>query len=202
MKQGIRVLIVEDEPLVGEMIAGLLEELGHEPVGKALNGREGVAMTASIRPDVVLMDLEMPGMDGVEATREIQASAPTPVVALTAHDSREWVERASSAGVGAYVLKPPNTREIERAITIAMARFDDLMELRRLNAELEAALASVKTLSGLLPICAGCKKIRDSQGLWHQVEVYVRDHSEARFSHGMCSECAQEYYPDFEVPEE
>lgn len=201
MSKGIRVLIVEDEPLVGEMIAGLLEELGHMVVGKALNGREGVMMTASSRPDVVLMDLEMPGMDGMEATREIQASSPTPVVALTAHDSQEWVERASIAGIGAYVLKPPNAREIGRAITIAMARFDDLMKLRQLNAELEAALARVKMLRGLLPICASCKKIRDSKGCWHQVEVYVRDHSEAQFSHGLCPECAQKYYPGFETPD-
>ncbi|MCP4663518.1 MAG: response regulator [bacterium] len=202
MSKGIRVLIVEDEPLVGEMIAGLLEDLGHTAIGKALNGREGVAMTASTRPDVVLMDLEMPGMDGIEATRKIQASSPTPVVALTAHDSQEWVERASIAGIGAYVLKPPNAREIERAITIAMARFGDLMELRRINAELETALARVKTLSGLLPICASCKKIRDSKGSWHQVEVYVRDHSEAQFSHGLCPQCAEEYYPGFGVLEE
>jgi hypothetical protein len=71
------------------------------------------------------------------------------------------------------------------------------MELRRLNAELQAALAKVKVLSGLLPICASCKKIRDDQGYWHQVEVYIRDHSEVEFSHGICPSCAQKLYPEF-----
>lgn len=68
-------------------------------------------------------------------------------------------------------------------------------ERERLVQELQEALAQVKTLSGLLPICANCKKIRDDQGYWHNVEVYVRDHSEARFSHGICPECMTKLYP-------
>jgi len=70
-------------------------------------------------------------------------------------------------------------------------------EARRiLIAELESAMARVKTLSGLLPICAGCKKIRDDQGYWGQVEIYIQEHSEARFTHSMCPECMKKYYPD------
>ena len=100
-------------------------------------------------------------------------------------------------------MKPPTTPEIERAIIIAMARFADLVELRRLNAELairnqelQEALAKVRTLRGLLPICASCKKIRNDQGYWQQVEVYVRDHSEAEFSHCLCPDCARKLYPE------
>jgi hypothetical protein len=129
---------------------------------------------------------------------------------LTAHERPELVEGASAAGVGAYLVKPPNAREMERAIAIAMARFDDLMELRRLNAdlqtgnearerlilELQNALAQVKTLSGLLPICSSCKKIRDDQGYWNQLEVYIQDHSEAVFSHSLCPDCAKKLYPE------
>jgi hypothetical protein len=86
---------------------------------------------------------------------------------------------------------------------IAIARFGDLLELRRLNNELQqqnetlqAALAKVKQLSGLLPICASCKKIRDDAGYWHQVEVYIQNHSEADFSHGVCPDCIQTLYPE------
>ena len=75
-------------------------------------------------------------------------------------------------------------------------------EQERLILELRDALAQVKTLSGLLPICANCKKIRDDKGYWHSVEVYVRDHSEADFSHGMCPDCAKELYPWFKRGEE
>jgi hypothetical protein len=129
---------------------------------------------------------------------------------LTAFDAPELVQQASEVGAGAYLVKLPTTREIERAIIVAMARFSDMMELRRLNTELQArneqlqtrnkqfqvTLNKVKLLSGLLPICGNCKKIRDDEGYWQDVEVYVRDHSEAKFSHGICPNCMQELYPE------
>ena len=70
-------------------------------------------------------------------------------------------------------------------------------QLQHRQAELEAALAKVKTLSGMIPICAGCKKIRDDRGFWERVEVYLQKHSEASFSHAMCPECMKEWYSDF-----
>ena len=68
--------------------------------------------------------------------------------------------------------------------------------LEKTNAELTEALGSVQTLSGLIPICAGCKKIRDDAGFWHQVETYVHDHTEAEFSHGLCPDCIPKYFPN------
>jgi hypothetical protein len=68
-------------------------------------------------------------------------------------------------------------------------------ERARLIQELQKALANVKSLSGLLPICAGCKKIRDDNNYWHQVEIYVQKHSEATFTHGLCPDCIKKYYP-------
>jgi AmiR/NasT family two-component response regulator len=196
LHKDIRVLIVEDDSLVSEMIEGLLERMWYIVAGRAVSGLQAIEMTQSTRPDVVLMDIKLPDMDGIEAARRIYESCPTPVVVLTAYDTPELVERASAAGVGAYLLKPPDVHEMDRAIAIAMARFDDLMELRRLNAELQDTLAKIKTLSGLLPLCSYCKKIRDDDGYWHQVEVYIRDHSEAEFSHGLCPECAKKLYPE------
>ena len=99
-----RVLIVEDEALVGAMIQGLLEGQGYTVVGTATNGRQAVEMTQSLRPDVVLMDIRLPEMDGLEATRCISESCPTPVVMLTAYDTPELVEQASAAGAGAYLV--------------------------------------------------------------------------------------------------
>jgi hypothetical protein len=123
---------------------------------------------------------------------------------LTAYETPELVDLASQAGAGAYLIKPPRQTDVERAIVITMARFDDMVELRRLNAELilrneelQTAMDQIKTLSGLLPICAGCKKIRDDGGYWQDVAVYIRDHSEAEFSHGLCPDCAKELFPDY-----
>jgi AmiR/NasT family two-component response regulator len=196
MQEDTYVLIVEDDPMVGEMIQGLLEDIGYTVAGKAIDGLQAIEMTQSLQPDVVLMDIKMPNMDGIEATRHIYESCPTPVVVLTAHETPELVEGASAAGVGAYLVKPSNTREMKRAIAIAIARFDDLMELRRLNAKLQDALAQAKTLSGLLPICASCKKIRDDEGYWSQLETYIQEHFDIQFSHGLCPECANKLYPE------
>ena len=195
-RQDFRVLIAEDDYLNSEMLKGLLEEIWYTVVGEAADGLETVEMTQSLQPDVVLMDIKMPDMDGLEATRLIQERCPTPVVVVTAYETPELVEEASAAGVGAYLVKPPSAREMERAITIAIARFDDLMELRRLNAELQDALAKVRTLSGLLPICSSCKKIRDDEGYWNQLEAYIQEHSNAVFSHGLCPGCAKKLYPE------
>jgi AmiR/NasT family two-component response regulator len=196
VQRDTQVLIVEDAPLVGKMIQGVLEDIGYTVIGKAIDGLQAIEMTESLRPDVVLMDIEMPNMDGIEATRQIHEFCPTPVVVLTAHEKPELVEGASAAGVGAYLLKPPDAREMERAIAIAMARFDDLMELRRLNAELQNTLAGVETLRGLLPICSSCKRVRDDAGYWNQLEAYIQEHSEVVFSHGLCPECGEKLYPE------
>ncbi|MFQ5575485.1 MAG: ANTAR domain-containing response regulator [Anaerolineae bacterium] len=200
--QKIRVLIAEDDYLVSKMIRGLLDKIGYTIIGEASDGLEAVELTQRLKPDVILMDIKMPDIDGIEATRRIQECCPTPIVALTAFDTQKLVKRASEVGFGAYLVKPSNAPEMERAVTIAMARFDDMKELRRLNRELKDALVKVKTLSGLLPICASCKKIRDDQGYWQQVEIYIRDHSEAEFSHGLCPDCARTLYPGYFEPEE
>ncbi|HRV94306.1 MAG TPA: response regulator [Anaerolineae bacterium] len=200
----IGVLIAEDDYLVSKMIRGKLEETGYIIVGEAADGREAVDLTRTEQPDVVLMDIEMPYLNGIEAAAEIQQHCPTPVVILTAYDTPELIIKASEAGIGAYLRKPPHAKELQIAITVAMARFGDLMELDRLNEalrlrnkELQAALDQIKTLKGLLPICAQCKKIRDDEGYWHEVEVYIREHSDADFSHGICPSCLRILYPDF-----
>lgn len=193
----VEVLIAEDDPLVSEMIRGTLQDLGYHVVGEAGNGPHAVELTQALQPDVVLMDIEMPGIKGIEAAQRINEICPTPMVMLTAYETPALVRQASAAGAGAYLVKPPRPRELDRAIIIARARFADLMALRRLNQELQTTLDQVKTLSGLLPICASCKKIRDDSGYWQQVEVYLQEHSEAEFTHGFCPDCLTELYPDF-----
>ncbi len=204
MTAEVRVLIAEDDFLVTEMIRGVLDELGYVSAGNARDGRQAIELTESLRPDVVLMDIKMPELDGVEAARVIQERCPTPVVVLTAYDTPDLLQQTAAAGVGAFLVKPPRAAELERAIQIARARFQDMLELRELNAALEArnqdlreALTNVKTLQGLLPICSSCKKIRDDDGYWHQVEEYLREHSELDFSHGLCPDCMKKLFPQY-----
>ncbi|NLF01884.1 MAG: response regulator, partial [Anaerolineales bacterium] len=133
-----RVLIAEDDYLVSEMVKGLLSEMGYAVAGVASTGQEALSMTQQLQPDVVLMDIRMPDMDGIEATRLITQRYPTPVVMLTAYETPELVQASSEAGAGAFLVKPPNAAEIQRTVTIAMARCADLRKLRVLNAELQA----------------------------------------------------------------
>ncbi|RMF02333.1 MAG: response regulator [Chloroflexi bacterium] len=191
--QDTQILIVEDDPLVAVMIKGLLQKRGYVIAGHALDGEQAVELAQALRPDVILMDIEMPKLDGIQAARQISQVCPTPVVILTAYESPEFIEKASQAGAGAYLVKPPKIRELERAIIIAMARFEDMQKLQKLNDELKAALERVKMLSGLLPICADCKKIRNDEGYWEQVEVYLHQHADVDFSHGLCPDCLKKY---------
>lgn len=137
----LRVLVVEDEALVGEMLQAMLEQLGYTVVSRATTGRDAIERVRASRPDVVLMDIGLPDMDGITAAEQIAEREPTPVVILSAYDTPALVDRATKAGVGAYLVKPADSREIERGIAVARARFGDLMDLRKLNAALEAEVA-------------------------------------------------------------
>lgn len=189
MDEKIRIIIAEDDYLVCEEIVRSLRHLRYEILGEASNGEEAVKMVSSLKPDVVLMDIKMPVVDGLEASRQIQERCPTPIVILTAHETTDLLEEASKAGVGAYLTKPPKALEIERAVTISMARHHDLMEMRRLNQE-------IKTLRGILPICAFCKNIRNDKGYYEQIEEYIHKHSGVDFSHTVCPTCMDKHYPD------
>lgn len=141
-----KVLVAEDNFLVQETIIGELESAGFQVVGKAVKGSEVVEKVQTLRPDVVLMDIKMPDMDGLEAAKRISEVCPTPVVILTAYDTKELVDRAVETGVGAYLVKPPDSRELDRAISIATARFRDMLQLRERNKELEDAKRKIELL--------------------------------------------------------
>ena len=143
IREDVQILIAEDDYLVGEMVQGMLAELGYTVVGLATSGVQAIELTTALDPNVVIMDIQMPGIDGVAAAQQIQECCHTPVVILSAHETPELVQRASEAGVNAYLLKPPDSRELERAITLAMARYEDMVALRQLNDELEASNAEL-----------------------------------------------------------
>lgn len=148
--QPTRILIVEDDNLTAETISGLLTEYGCEVVGLAMNGREAVTMTQTLRPDVVVMDIRMPEIDGIAASQLIQETCPTPVIALTAYGDKELVESAAQAGVAAYLVKPIGMRELERAIIVARARFADMMTLQKLNKKLIALNADLNLFAQMV----------------------------------------------------
>lgn len=194
----LNVLIAEDEVLVAEAVKGMLAALGHTVVGHAANGCQAVALATALQPDAILLDIKMPEMNGLEAARQISETCPTPIVVLTAFQSREFVTKASMVGAGAFLTKPTTLPELERALIIATARFNDVRDLKHQNEALSNTLEQVRQLKGILPICSGCKKIRDEKGGWHQVESYIHDYTGVDFSHGICPDCVTELYDDYE----
>ena len=136
----LRVLIAEDEPLLVFSLHRQLEARGCEIVGVAGNGEEAVALCLSQHPDVVLMDIMMPGMNGLEATRRIMEQSPTCVVMLTANDREDQVAESESAGAAAYLVKPVNANQIMPAIELARRKFQSSLGLRREMMELQEAL--------------------------------------------------------------
>ncbi|HLW59242.1 MAG TPA: response regulator [bacterium] len=126
-----RILLVDDEALIRMGMRAILKDLGYEVVGEAADGREALQKVAALRPDVVLMDIKMPGMNGLEATRRIMATHPVPIIVLTAYNQRSLVEEAADAGVLAYLMKPVRESDVAPAIEVARARFADLWWLSR-----------------------------------------------------------------------
>ncbi len=163
-RENIRVLIVEDDFMVSAMIRGRVEDTGFTVLGEAQDGLQAIELVQTLHPDVVLMDIEMPRMNGIEATQHISEHDPTPVVILSAFESPELVKKASEVGAGAYLVKPPNARELERGITIALARFKDMQELRQLNQDLDAfAHTTAHELQTPLSLIRGYTEILQSE---------------------------------------
>jgi CheY-like chemotaxis protein len=136
-----RVLVVEDEFLVSEMIRGFLAETGYEVAGWAANGREALEAVRSAAPDIILMDIQLPDMDGLEIARLVNNLKPLPIVVLTAYDTPDLLDRAKSVGIVAYLVKPPHAAEIDRTLQFALARFRDVSELRAANENLLKEIA-------------------------------------------------------------
>jgi hypothetical protein len=119
-------------------------------------------------------------------------------VVLTSLEDEELGVQLVQNGAQDYLVKGQvDGLLLFRTLRYAIERKQDQAEREQLIRELQGALAQVKTLSGLLPICSGCKKIRDDQGYWNRIETYISEHSEAQFSHGICPDCAKKYFPDY-----
>jgi YesN/AraC family two-component response regulator len=201
MRHDISVLYVEDEPSTRDAVVELLQRRVRE-VFIARDGSEGLALFRERKPDVVVTDIRMPVMDGLTMARTIrEENKGALIIVTTAHSDTPYMLEAIDIGVDQYVVKPVSVEKLAAAVgkcaeTIEYRRAHKqyLSEREKLITDLREALAKVKLLSGFLPICASCKKIRDDEGYWQQIESYIRDHSEAEFSHGICPDCARKLY--------
>jgi len=194
-----RILIAEDDGLIVQDLRERLESLDYEVSGTTPHAREALDLAQSLRPDLVLMDIQLPGeMDGIEAAEQLRA-LDVPVVYVTGCCDGPILERAQVTEPCGYILKPYETRELRTTIEIGLYKHRVERERDRGHQRLQDTLASVKTLAGLLPICCYCKKIKDGEGRWSEVEAYIMKHTDASFTHGMCPCCFERVKKQLEV---
>ncbi len=180
------ILAVDDTPEHLELLAKVLAGDGYEPC-LAADGLQALERAATAKPDLILLDVLLPGLDGMEVCRRLKADPATlevPVIFLTCKSDYSDILAGFEAGAVDYVAKP--------------FRIPELLARVRVHVELRRATQENRTLRGILPTCAYCKRIRDEQGAWHTLESFVTGHTEARFSHGICLDCIPMYFPDFE----
>jgi CheY-like chemotaxis protein len=191
----IHVLLVEDDPAYVEYIKDLVTEVIREikiMVDNSSTLAEAIETVDQRDFDVVLMDLMLPDSMGLETFQQFNERAPNiPVILLSSLDDSQLATKAVSEGAQDYLPKRGlSSRLLLRSIRYAIER-------QKLVLNLQQALNEVRRLRGFLPICSNCKKIRNDKGYWQAVEVYVQEHSDAQFSHGICPECLKKLYPEF-----
>ena len=208
------ILIVDDSADQQLLLKTILNKAGHQDLLLADSATSAYDQLGLQQPpppegphavDLILMDFLMPGIDGVAATRHIKsldAWRDIPVIVVTAKTALGDLQAAFAAGAMDFITKPVNSVELLARVNSALMLKKEMdcrktreLELRRSNEDLQRALREVKVLKGLVPICASCKKIRNDQGFWQQLEEYIQQHSEAEFSHGLCTPCIKKHYP-------
>lgn len=197
----IKVLLIEDDLgdvfLIKEILSivkGIFIELVH-----AERLSDGLAYLDRQDIDAVLLDLGLPDSQGMDTVLKVCGHAPKiPVIAMTIIGDEDVAVRAVQEGAQDYLVKGTvNEDMLVRSIRYAIERKRIENEKEKLILKLKEALDKVKVLSGLLPTCASCKKIRNDKGDWEQIESYISKHSEAKFSHGVCPECTKKLYPEY-----
>jgi DNA-binding response OmpR family regulator len=195
-----RILIVDDEAITIQILKKALFDTYE--ICSAHNGYDAIRQVKVMPPDLILLDVMMPDLNGFDVCKIIKTDemfADTPVIFLTAMDTVAGKVMGLELGGIDYLTKPVDFDLLRLRVRnhIELKRRNDLVrEQRDLLAlkkeELEAALARVKLLEGLISICMFCKKIRNDKNSWQQLEAYISEHSGAEFSHGLCPQCAEE----------
>jgi DNA-binding response OmpR family regulator len=190
------VLVADDHAVNRKLLRTILEAEKYEVI-EAVDGIEALnIIESSTKPMVGLIDWEMPQLEGIEVCRQTRALENLPhnfLILVTVRDSKQDVVAGLLAGANDYITKPFDKTELLARVKVGAQMVELQQTLTERVEELKEALFNVKQLSGLLPICSYCKKIRDDQNYWQQVESYLGEHSEAKFSHSICPVCYEEH---------
>jgi phosphoserine phosphatase RsbU/P len=195
----LRILIAEDDFTSRNILSGMLRKFGHE-IMETQNGFTAFQrLLAEDSPRLAILDWMMPDLDGVELCRRLRAAhlaRPLYLILLTKRDEKKDIVEGLRAGADDYLTKPFDPDELRARIDVGIRMTTLQGQLADKVRELSDAISQIKTLRGIIPICSHCKKIRDDEGYWNQVDSYIRKHSDAQFSHGICPDCLHLLYPE------
>jgi DNA-binding response OmpR family regulator len=199
----MNVLIADDEPVSRRLLQVTLVKWGYDVVVANDGHAAWQTLQGDDPPLLAILDWIMPGLDGLELCRRVRqtpALRAIYLILLTSKDSRADIVEGLQAGANDYLTKPFDAAELQARLQVGERVVKLQIELAQRVAELEAALDQVKQLEGYLPICAYCKKIRDDENYWQQIEGYIEAHSEALFTHSVCPDCYRQYVePELEI---
>jgi sigma-B regulation protein RsbU (phosphoserine phosphatase) len=192
----MKILIAEDDLTSRRILEAILAKWNYEVIATSDGLEAWQALQTENAPPIAIIDWMMPGMDGVDFCRKIrqtQTLTPTYIILLTSKAQQEDVVAGLEAGANDYIRKPFEREELRARIRVG----ERVVELQTALADrvkmLEEAIVKIKTLQGLLPICSYCKKIRNDQDYWQQIETYVAEHTQAEFTHGICPDCLEKH---------
>lgn len=191
----MKILIAEDDPVSRRVLAATLEMFGYEVVVAADGAEAWTALQRDDAPSLIILDWMMPELDGVEICRRVRETAtstPPYLILLTAKSEKSDVVAGLDAGANDYLTKPFDRAELRARVQVGAQVLGLQKNLADRVGELEDALAQVKQLQGLLPICSYCKNIRDEQNYWQRLDSYLMEHADVMFSHGICPDCYRE----------
>ena len=171
MSKPLNIVIADNESITRRDLGGMLEEQGHTIVGEAHDGKQALELTRKYRPDLVMMDIKMPNMDGITAAKTIADEGISPVILLTAFSDSEIVSRAKDAGVLAYLVKPIREESISPAIEIALSRWQEMKELEQELEETKDSLELRKTLDRAKGILMDAHNISESEA-YRRIQRY------------------------------
>jgi DNA-binding response OmpR family regulator len=202
----VKILIAEDDPVSATLLQTLLTQWDYEVVITE-NGDDALSvLSADDGPSLAILDWMMPGLSGPAVCRKIRSAPPSRplyLILLTRLGKRDKIVEGLEAGADDYLAKPFDAAELRARVQAGRRVVNLERELHDHVREMEDALANVKQLQGLLPICSYCKKIRDDQDYWHQVDSYVAQHTEVQFSHSICPSCFETVMkPQIEDPKD
>jgi len=202
----LRVLVADDEPVSRTVVGAMLKQAGYIVTFASDGDQAWSQLNGENPPAIALLDWEMPGLAGPEVVSRIrgrQAPTPTYVILLTSRDSSADIVEGLRAGADDYVTKPANEDELIARVSVGARVVQLQTALADRVRSLEEALANVRALQTLLPMCAYCKSIRNDQNYWEKVETYFTQHSNVSFTHSYCPNCYERYVrPELEALED